>query len=551
MDEKIKIKIDNKIHEYYKGITLDEVKEDFKEKFKFPIIVAKLDKKLVELSTILKKDCEVEFFDFNSCLGNRVYERGVIFLFILSIKQLYGKDKDISVEHSIGRGICIKTNFHITEKTLDRIKKQILDNIDKNLAIDKLVIDKKEAIKYFARIGYKSQEKALAYTNNSYVRMYRLGNLFDFFYSTMPIDTHSLTKFTLTYINSTTLILRIPCIYLDGKIAQHSNCDKLFTTFNNHKEWIKKLNINSAADLNAISAEGKIRDIVKIDEIFQNNKLLEIAEVINNKKEELKIVLMAGPSSSGKTTTSRKLAMCLRGFGLNPISISIDDYFKERAETPKDKDGNYEYESISAIDVNLFNKQVAQLLAGDEVLTPTYNFITGMKEYKNKLKMKKNDILIVEGLHALNNSLTETIPKSKKIRIYLSPLTSLNIDSHNRISTSDNRLIRRIVRDNRTRGYSVEETLATWPLVRKGEEQYIFKYAEDNDIIFNTALVYEIGVLKTYIEPLLYSVDSNSDYYEEASRLLSLLESFLSISADGVPEDSILREFIGGSCFEK
>jgi len=274
-----------------------------------------------------------------------------------------------------------------------------------------------------------------------------------------------------------------------------------------------------------------------------------LAKNINSKRKDLKIVLIAGPSSAGKTTTSKKLCMYLKSFGLNPQVISMDDYFVERKDNPVDENGNPDYECLEALDLKLFDKQIEELLSKKKVKIPTYNFALGEKEYKRELCLEEEDILVIEGIHALDKKILTNIPKNKKYKVYISPLTELNMDDHNRVSTTDNRLLRRIIRDNRTRGYNVERTLRIWPSVRAGEEKYIFPFQDEADYTFNSALIYEIGVLKTYVEPLLYSVPSDSEYYEEAKRLLNFLRLFLPIPADAIPQDSILREFVGGSCF--
>ena len=275
-----------------------------------------------------------------------------------------------------------------------------------------------------------------------------------------------------------------------------------------------------------------------------------MAKDIFNKRDKIKIVLIAGPSSSGKTTTCNKLAMYLKSLGLVPHTISMDDYFLKREDTPKNADGSYDFECLEAVDLNLFDKQMKELLDGKEVLMPIYNFLLGQPEFRKTLKLDKNDILMIEGIHGLNPKVLESIPLENKYKIYISPLTGLNLDNHNRISTTDNRLLRRIVRDNKTRGYNVVDTIERWPIVRNGEEKYIFPYQDEADCVFNSALIYELGVLKTYVEPLLYSVDSNSKYYNEAKRLINMLKMFLPIPSEDIPKDSLLREFIGGSCFK-
>ena len=325
----------------------------------------------------------------------------------------------------------------------------------------------------------------------------------------------------------------------------------MFEVFQECRDWAKLIDVENAVDLNRVVSTGKINDLIRIDETLQSNRLLNLAREINSKRKEIKIVLMAGPSSSGKTTTSRKLRMYLESFGLHPRVLSMDDYFVERNETPKDKDGNPDFECLEAVDLKLFDKQIGELLDGKTIKIPTFNFVLGTKEYKSEMTLGEEDILLIEGIHALDSKVLTNISRSKKYKIYISALTELNIDNHNRVSTTDNRLLRRIIRDNRTRAHSVENTIAAWNSVREGEEKYIFPYQDDADFTFNSALIYEIGVLKTYVEPLLFSVPQNSPYYGEAKRLIEFLHLFLPIPADVIPQDSIIREFIGGSCFHE
>ena len=339
----------------------------------------------------------------------------------------------------------------------------------------------------------------------------------------------------------------IVIVITDKGYVEHK---KITEAFNKNYKSAKKLNIFTSSDINKIIAEGKINDIITLNEVIANNELLDLASQIAEKKDKVKVVLIAGPSSSGKTTTSRKLSMFLNTFGLNPKPLSLDDYFLPREKTPKLPNGDYDFESLRAIDIDLFNNQLRKLLNNEEVIIPTFNFKTGIPEFNKSLKLNENDIIIIEGLHCLNEELTKSIPRENKYKVYVSPLTDLNIDDYNMVSTSDNRLLRRIVRDNRTRGYTACHTIKTWDRVRDGEEKYIFPYQEEADFVFNSALIYEIGALRQYAEPLLYNIDINSPYYEEARRLLRFLNMFLVVPTENIPKESILREFIGGSYFE-
>jgi uridine kinase len=326
----------------------------------------------------------------------------------------------------------------------------------------------------------------------------------------------------------------------------------VFDKFLDYTKWGEKINVDCAADLNEIVSRGKYDEIIRLAEANFENQLANVSYAINSNRKRIKVVLMAGPSSSGKTTTAKKLAIYLQTYGLIPHSISVDDYFLDRNQTPRLENGDYDFESLRSLDLDLFNKQLSKLLDGDKVLLPQYNFVLGKKEFKNKwLQLGENDIIIIEGLHALNDELTVAVERKNKFKIYISPLTQLNIDDHNRIHTSDTRKLRRIVRDNKFRAHMAADTLNMWNNIRAGEEKFIFPFQDDADAIINTALVYELGILKTYAEPLLFSVSEEDPAYPEAIRLINFLRNFLAIPSDEIPRDSILREFIGGSGFKE
>ena len=425
------------------------------------------------------------------------------------------------------------------------------DIISKDLPITKLTIDRLEAKKYYNDIGETVKAEVLKYNTDNYIHLYRLGNNYNYFYNLMPPSTGKIKDFDLTFESASGFVLRFPTIYIKDKIPEYIHHSKMFDVFREFKQWGKLIGIENSVDLNRIVSTGKISDLIKIDETLQSSRLLNIAKSINDKKNEVKIVLIAGPSSSGKTTTSRKLCMYLKSFGLHPKTIGMDDYFVDKKENPVDENGNPDFECLEALDLKLFDNQIAALLRGEKVRIPTYNFVIGEKQFRTDMQLEENDILIIEGIHALDTKILTNISKEKKYKIYICPLTELNMDNHNRIPTTDNRLLRRIIRDNRTRNYSVEDTLKQWPSVRAGEEKYIFPYQDESDATINSAAIYEIGVLKTYVEPLLYSVESDSPYYEEAKRLIRFLRLFLPIPSDSIPEDAVIREFIGGGYFHE
>ena len=547
--DNIKITINDKEFYVKRKTTLAEIANEFQSNYHHPILIAKVNNTLKELNYEITKPKNIEFLDLTSREGNKIHVNALIFILVVSIKELYGAKYDIRVQHSIDKGLYIETNFEITEKRLNDIKEKMNKIIAEERPITKLNVDRLEARDYFSKIGDKAKVNILKYTTNTYITLYKLGEYYDYFYTKMPINTKQVPEFDLTYLQNNGLVLRFPTVYINNQIKDYENHPNMFRVFNECHAWGKLMHIKNAADLNALVSTGKVEELIRISETKQSNELLQLAEKIYNNKD-LKIVLLAGPSSSGKTTTSKKLCMFLRSFGVNPAVISMDDYFVEREETPLNEEGKPDYECLEAVDLKLFDNQIEKILKGEEVVTPTYNFLTGNKEYNNKIKLGNSDVLVIEGIHALDKRVLTNISKNKIFRIYISALTELNIDNHNYISTTDNRLLRRIIRDNKTRGHGVQRTISTWPDVRSGEEKYIFPYQDNADYTFNSALIYEIGVLKTYAEPLLYAVDPSDSCYEEAKRLINFLGFFLPIPADAIPKDSILREFVGGSFFK-
>lgn len=547
--DNIKITINDKEFYVKRKTTLAEIANEFQSNYHHPILIAKVNNTLKELNYEITKPKNIEFLDLTSREGNKIHVNALIFILVVSIKELYGAKYDIRVQHSIDKGLYIETNFEITEKRLNDIKEKMNKIIAEERPITKLNVDRLEARDYFSKIGDKAKVNILKYTTNTYITLYKLGEYYDYFYTKMPINTKQVPEFDLTYLQNNGLVLRFPTVYINNQIKDYENHPNMFRVFNECHAWGELMHIKNAADLNALVSTGKVEELIRISETKQSNELLQLAEKIYNNKD-LKIVLLAGPSSSGKTTTSKKLCMFLRSFGVNPAVISMDDYFVEREETPLNEEGKPDYECLEAVDLKLFDNQIEQILKGEEVVTPTYNFLTGNKEYNNKIKLGNSDVLVIEGIHALDKRVLTNISKNKIFRIYISALTELNIDNHNYISTTDNRLLRRIIRDNKTRGHGVQRTISAWPDVRSGEEKYIFPYQDNADYTFNSALIYEIGVLKTYAEPLLYAVDPSDSCYEEAKRLINFLGFFLPIPADAIPKDSILREFVGGSFFK-
>ncbi len=512
-----------------------------------PILLAKQEGETKELNEPIK-DGTLELLSYDTKEGSRAYINSLVFLLYVSVKEMFESASDIIVEHSIDKGLYIRTNFNITQEILLDIKNKMLEIAGENRRIKKITVSRMDAIKYYKTIGNESKALNLKYNTNTYVTLYKLGSCYDYFYTKMPVETGCLRKFDLTYIDNNSLVLRFPTIYSGGEIPEYHVHESMINAFNTSLNWNTTLGVHNASDLNMIVSDGKIDDLIRMCENNFNSEILELAKRI--KEERKKVVLMAGPSSSGKTTSSKKLCMSLRSLGLRPLVLSMDDFFVERELTPKGADGKFDFECLEAVDIPLFDRAIKELVEGKEVTLPVYNFVEGKKEFTRKEKMEEGAVLVIEGIHALDNKVLTKVERDKKFKIYVCPLTELNIDNHNRVSTTDNRLLRRIVRDQKTRGKTAEYTINAWDDVRRGEEKYIFPYQDESDYTLNTSMLYEIGVIKTYVEPLLYKIDETSIYYDEAKRLLNFLRNFLEVPADAVPDDSIIREFIGGSCFK-
>ena len=549
MIEEVKVTINNKETLVPSGISLLQLSKEYQKDYRFPIVLATVNNKYKELNYVINSSCGINFYDLNSIEGNRAHIAGLTFLLIVAVKEIFGVNANVKVLHSLDKGLYIETSFALTETILKSISRKMLSLVEMDLDITKVSIDRISAIHYFESINDLSKSRALKYNTNTYVTLYRISNYYNYFYQKMVPRTGCLKAFKLTYVDDNGFVLQFPTVYSNNQIKPYVHHSNMFKVFNEFREWSKLMNLESIADLNEVVSKGNVADLIRIDETLQSNKLLSVAKKIVFSKEKKRIILLAGPSSSGKTTTTSKLCMYLRSFGIKPKMISMDDYFFDREDTPLDEDGKKNYEALSAVDNELLTKDVDKLLKGEEVIMPLYDFISGKKEFVKKMKLEQDEILLIEGIHALNPLVLKDVNEKSKFKIYLSPLTELNIDYHNRFPTTDNRLLRRIVRDNRTRGYDVVKTLESWRKVRKGEEEYIFPFQDEADVTINTALIYELGILKTYAEPLLYSVDEDSIYYEDALRLLNILRLVLPIPSENIPNDSILREFIGGSCF--
>lgn len=545
--DSIKVTFNNKIYDFPKNVSLLEVSKNFQSNYKHNIIIGKVNTDIFPLNYILTEDCVVDFYDLSSFTGSKIYENSAILLLVKAVKDAL--NSDVKIEHSIDRGLYCKIKDLTKEKT-ELVFNKMKEIVEKNYPIEKLTANRVKMIQYYSQTGMQDKADLLRYISNTYVTVYKLDNIYDYMFGDMVLSTGYIKDFSLEYINGDGCVLMLPLVCDESKLSCYTHHEKLFNSILEYSSWSQKIGINNISDFNKKLSDGKWNELIFISEASYNKSLLDVAHSISLNKN-IKMVLISGPSCSGKTTTSKKLKLFLEAEGLEPYAISVDDYFKEREETPLDENGDKDFESVNAVDINLFSKQLNQLLNYEEVLLPTFNFITGKKEYAKKLKLPENGILIIEGLHSLNESLTSNIDKDKKYKIYISPLTCLNLDNHNRLSTSDNRLIRRMVRDNLRRGYNASATLDQWKRVRIGETKYVFPYQDSADIVLNTSLIYEISVLKVYAEPLLFSVKEDDPNYNEAVRLINTLRMILPMPGSSIPLDSILREFIGSGCFEE
>lgn len=514
------------------------------------VIAVIIDNDITELSTKLKEDTKMKLIKIKDKMGAKIYRSGLKFLYITAVKELFGRNTNVELLHSLDKGIYTRINLELNNTMVDEIKAKMHELVKEDIRITKVVTSRKEAISYFNSV--KEYEKSLTYKQmtGEMLTLYSMLDYYNYFYTKMPYSTKILTSFDLTLTTDKGVMLEYPSTF-DMKIPEYTHMPQVLNVFDNYAVWAEKLGVKYVSEVNNVVINGKIKEFIELNEIKQNNDLLEIANKIQNNINDIKIVLIAGPSSSGKTTTCKKLALYLKSKGLNPFTLSTDDFFKDRKDTPKNEKGEYEYDIPEAIDIDLFNEKLDALLKGEETTLPTYNFLTGEKEYKHPpVSLKNRDLLIVEGIHTLNELLTSKIPRENKLKIYISPFTPLGLDRHNHVSTVDLRLIRRIVRDARTRGYNAVDTLKSWRNVRISEEKYIFPYQKEADIVLNTALIYELGILKTFAVPLLYNVNYKSEYYTEAKRIINFLKIFLNIPESALPETALLREFVGGGYFE-
>ncbi|MCL1988612.1 MAG: nucleoside kinase [Firmicutes bacterium] len=546
--EKIKVTVaKHGTIEISQNTTLQELSQQLT--FDRPILLAKLNNQLKELHNPIYYDCNVEFLDITDANGYRAYQRGVAFLMIYAIKTLF-KNVRIVVGHSINKNYyCELPNFGqpLTEQLLQDIEKIMLELVQKNTPIEKIVLPLEKGLKIFSDLDMPDKIEMLKYRRTSYVNFYKLDWLHDYFYGHLPANAGCLDSFKLS-LRSKGILLQFPSSYHGYKLVDATHYTKISEVFEESNQWARLIKIDTVGSLNNKLCTTGIGEVIQVTEALHEKKIANLADQIMHGHK--RIVLIAGPSSSGKTTFASRLGVQLRVNGVQPYVISLDNYYVNRDQTPVDEDGKFDFETIRALDTEQINQDLSSLLSNERVNMPIYNFLTGKREYKNNyLKLAKNDVLIIEGIHGLNDIIGKGIPRENMFKIFISALTQINIDDHNRIPTTDTRLVRRIVRDHQFRGYSAETTINMWYSVMRGEGKYIFPFQEEADAFFNSALVYEMCVLKQFAEPLLFNIDKTSPAYAEAKRLIKFLDSFLGVSSEFVPPNSILREFVGGSNF--
>lgn len=553
MNDLIKVEIDGVDYEYHRNITLLEISKDFQKDFSYDIILAFVNGKLRELTKCVKDDCKVKFVTVAEDAGYKTYVRGIILVMLKAFYAEIGADQidKVVVEYSISNGLYCEYvgKDTLTAEKIEAVKNRMKDIIRRDIPFVKRNIGTDDAIELFRKYKMYDKERLFRYRRVSKANIYSLDGFEDYYYGYMPPSSGMLQCFDLLPYDEGFMIM-LPQPKTPNRMPPFVEKKKLFDTLKESNKWANMLEIPNVGALNDAITQGKLSEIILVQEALQEKKLSEIAQDIKN-RGSMKFIMIAGPSSSGKTTFSHRLSIQLKAHGLKPHPIAVDNYFVDREKTPRDEDGNYNFESLYSIDLEQFNKDMTDLLNGKTVDIPHFNFVSGKREYKgNYLKLGKDDILVIEGIHGLNDALSYSLPKESKYKIYISALTQLNIDEHNRIPTTDGRLLRRMVRDARTRGTSAQRTISMWPSVRRGEEENIFPYQEEADVMFNSALIYELAVLKLYAEPILFGIDRNTPEYVEAKRLLKFLDYFIGAPSETVPQNSILKEFVGGSCFK-
>ncbi len=554
MEEKrmMQVTVDGKAYTYPQGTPYCAIAADFQDRYPHDILLVNRGGKLCELHKTLDRDCSLKMVTAQDKPGIQTYERGAVFLMLKAFYDVAGQEnvERISVEYSLSSALFIlaRGNFTLDQALLDRVEARMRELSAQALPIEKRSVSTDDAVELFHKARMVHKARLLSFRINSHVNIYSLDGFVDYFYGYMVPDTGYIRCFGLELFENG-FVLRLPTQKNPDRLGDFLPSRKVFRELSESTLRSEALNASNVAELNTTISQGGATPLILAHEAMMEKKIGDIAAEIAARKE-VRFVMIAGPSSSGKTTFSHRLSTQMRACGLRPHAIATDNYFKNREDTPRDEDGNYDFEGLGAMDVEQFNQDMVRLLRGETVEIPSFNFKKGAREYNgNFLTLGEGDVLVIEGIHCLNEKFTYSLPRESKYKIYISCLTTLNIDDHNRIPTTDARLLRRIERDARTRGYSAQATIKMWPSVRRGEEENIFPFQDSADTIFNSALIYETALLKSYVQPLLFGVPHDSEEYIEAKRLLKFLNYFLPIPADDIPKTSLMREFIGGGCY--
>lgn len=545
----MRILYNNKEIEVESGRRIEEIFIDEIEKSDKHIMGCRIDNEIKSLDYKVERDIKLSFVDNTTKDGRRIYRRGLLYLMGMAFSETY-KEALLTVDYQLSNSLmCEVDNMEVTEEMIAKVKEKMIELVKKDIPIVKVMMTKEEAKKFYEKEKTLKGILQLDVPEKKEVMLYYCDHYYNYFYGVMPPSTGYIKIFDIQkYSNG--FLIRYPSPEEPNKLPELEENRKLVQTLDDYKDLHKVLNVNTVYKLNTIIKSGKEQDTILVDEALHEKRIIEIANDIL-KRKNVKMVLIAGPSSSGKTTFSKRLGIQLLLNGLKPVTISVDNYFVEREQTPIDEFGKYNFEDINAIDLDLFNKHIKALIAGETIEAPTFDFLTGHKMYKgNTMKLNEDEVLVIEGIHCLNDELTKEIEKDLKYKIYISALTVLNIDYYNRISTTDTRLIRRIVRDYNFRGYSATHTLSMWDSVNRGETKNIFPYQEQADSMFNSSLVYELSALRNYAMPLLAEISPSQAEYSEAKRLHRLLSYFEPVNPKHIPNQSLIREFIGGSAFE-
>lgn len=540
------------MREVPQGTSLESIGEAFQGDYDSMIAVACVDGKIRELFKKVKKDCQVGFFTLKDDVGHKTYVRTAKMLFLKAMHDVFGPEAALKcrVEFAIGRGTYINALGMVpaTEENAERLKNRMLELAEEKAVFRKRSYSLEDAMELFRTRGMEDKERLFRYRMGSSVNIYEINGYYDYYYGYMLPHAGYVRWFDIVAYEQGFMLV-LPPKSTPEKLEDFVDSRKLFQTMEGAADWGRAAGIETVGELNDQICSGSVSDLILVQEAEQERKIGEIAKDIVN-RGNVKFVMIAGPSSSGKTSFSHRLSIQLRTLGKKPHPIALDNYFVDRELTPRDENGDYNFECLEAIDTKLFNENMTKLLAGERVELPSFNFKVGKREYRGDcMQLDESDILVIEGIHGLNEKMSYALPEESKYKIYISALTALNIDGHNRIPTTDGRLLRRIVRDARTRGASAQRTIQMWNSVRRGEEQYIFPFQEGADAMFNSALIYELAVLKTFAEPLLFQIPKGVPEYYEAKRLLKFLNYFLGLPSESLPNNSICREFVGGSCF--